>query len=271
MKTPFGHRSISARVFHFFRVGILLAALPQPATASSVAFVDLANCGHLILQNPISIAGTNTGIANTGPCASPGATASGDASLVTGDIDLYLTSIVGRGLLGSAYLDDFLTFHVAGGGSAQVALTMAGDWGGTADSGFSVSFALALGSMPYHEEHGYATDYDDGISHSFSSTTSGGLVNGTYLYNTTWTVSDGQRLEFFAGLKADVSGNASVYINDPLTITLPAGVTFTSDSGATYAPQDTAPSAVPEPATWLLLGSGLASKDARRRIKRVVF
>jgi hypothetical protein len=268
MKMLFRGRSITVRVCQVFGVGILLSALPNTAMASSVAFVKLSNCGDLILQNPVAISGTNTGIITTGSCASTGATATGDAAFVTGDIDLYLTSIQGRGLAGWAYLDDYLTFHIAGGGSAQVAVSMAGDWGGTDNSGFTVSFALGLGAMPFHEEHGYETDYDDGISHSFSSTTSAGLVNGTYLYNTLWTVSDGQRLEFFAGLKADVSGNASVFITDPLTITLPDGVTFTSESGGIYAPADSAPSAVPEPATWLLLGSGLAAKAARRRFKR---
>jgi hypothetical protein len=265
MKRRFGGRSVSVRACQVFGVVILLSALPQTAMATSIAYVKLQNCGDLILQNPNSAGGTNTGIITTGSCAATGAVASGSADFSTDSIDLDFTSIAGRGLAGLAYLDDHLTFHIAGGWSAPVGVHMAGDWGGTATA-FTVGFDLGFGSH-FIQEHGYSTNYDDGISHSFTSTTTGGVVTGSYQYDALWTVFDGQTVEFLAGLRIEVSGPASAYIHDPLIITLPAGVTFTSDSGSTYSPADTTPSTVPEPSTCLLLGSGLVAV-VRRRFKR---
>jgi hypothetical protein len=67
-----------------------------------------------------------------------------------------------------------------------------------------------------------------------------------------------------ASVKAEASDGARAYIDDPLTASLPIGVTFTSASGSTYM-IDVPVAAVPEPATWLLMGSGLLAVSGLRR------
>ena len=98
---------------------------------------------------------------------------------------------------------------------------------------FQVEFQLGLGPT-YYNGRGYSNlAVDDGnpISHAFTGTDIGGdgpirNILGSYLFNTNWTVYDGQQTEFYAGLKAQASNIANGHINDPLIITLPAGVTI---------------------------------------------
>jgi hypothetical protein len=59
---------------------------------------------------------------------------------------------------------------------------------------------------------------------------------------------------------ADFSNTAQVYV------TLPVGWALVSDSGYTYSLPT---SAVPEPSTWLLMGTGLAGLVSWRRMKRL--
>ena len=75
-------------------------------------------------------------------------------------------------------------------------------------------------------------------------------VIGSFLIDNDWTVTDGVTFEFLVGLKAGASGGEKIYIDDPVSIQLPSGVTFTSASGSTYTP-------VPLPSAIGLLGSGL--------------
>lgn len=172
----------------------------------------------------------------------------------------------GRGVDGIAYLDDLLTFHVAGAStSAVVTVTMGGSWGGTFDdtpnANFQVEFDLGLGPTLY-QGRGYSNlAYDDGLATSdafIGTETSPGTILGGYSFTRNWTVFDGQSYEFFAGLKAQASNGATSYIDDPLFITLPAGVTYTSASGRTYAP-------VPAPSALLLFATGFGWLALRRR------
>lgn len=264
MRKRFDDGFVSVMACQVVSAVVLLSLASRPAMAAPLAFVELTNCGVLTDSGPTSAGGTNAGLAIHPSCAGPGAEVSGAASFSQG-ISLTLTSIPGRGVVGYAYLDDNLTFQVPNGGSAQVSVSMSGAWGGTYDhsipnGGFQVDFFLGFGSA-YYNGHGYSNLlYDDGHapSDAFSGIDLGGEILGSFLFNTTVTISDGMQYGFFTGLKANAANGATAYIDHPVVITLPAGVTYTSASGTRYDP-------VPEPSTMLLLGGGLAAVITRRR------
>jgi hypothetical protein len=251
-------------------VVVLLSAPPSPMIAGSVveAYVEVINCGFIVDRGPIGASASNMGVDTTGSCANRGAEASGGASFLDGIISLSMTSIPQRGVSGYAYLNDHLTFQVPGGGSAQVQVTIAGSWGGTYDfstnADFQVQVGLGLGGVLY-QGRGYANlAYDDGlpVSDSFVGTDiGGGVILGSYSFTTMWTVYDGVDYEFFAGLHAQAVNGATSYIDDPLVIVLPAGVTYTSGSGRIYTP-------VPEPSSALLLLGVALAAAGRRLVKR---
>jgi hypothetical protein len=242
---------------HVLGVIVLACALPRTAMASvSSVYLQMFNLTDKILTDPSSVGGDHS---------SPnGVVVSGSANFANG-MSLNLASIPARGVDARAYLDDYLTFHIAGGGSAQVNASIAGTWHGTFDysvnADFKVGFALGLGSKLY-QGYGYSNpNYNDGIpaSLAFTANRDGGSVIGSYSFSAPWTVFDGQQVNLFASVRADASNGASAHIDDPLLIALPAGVTFTSLSGSTYA----AP--VPEPTTLLLFAAVVAAVAPRRR------
>lgn len=249
---------------------VLLGIMPHTVTAAAVSFayVELSNCGTVIDQGPLEASASNSGIIITGGCATAGPQASGGARFSDGFISLSMDSALpGRGVDGIAYLDDYLTFHITGGGSAVVTVSMGGSWGGTFDDSVNASFQvemdLGLGPTLY-QGRGYSNlAFDDGIpaSDAFTGTEiSTGTILGGYSFTRNWTVFDGVEYEFFAGLKAQASNGATSYIDDPLVIELPAGVSYTSVSGRTYAP-------VPLPAAvWLIAPAfGLLAPWVKRR------
>lgn len=68
-------------------------------------------------------------------------------------------------------------------------------------------------------------------------------------------------------------GSASAVFRDVATMRftwdLPEGATYTSASGVFMSAAAPATTAAPEPATWLLLGAGLAALAGARRLARV--
>jgi hypothetical protein len=70
---------------------------------------------------------------------------------------------------------------------------------------------------------------------------------------------------FRFSLSGESAGDGSYSYEDPITLTLPAGVTYTSDSGEFLTGTG---SAVPEPASIMLLGTGLVAALSRFRRRR---
>jgi hypothetical protein len=257
MSQPSKHPTGRSIAVGCFLAGALLAAAPRAAVGAmepSVAKVTLANLGNYEYTDPQATSG-NVATAN-------GVVTIGTASFASGT-DATVTSVLTRGVYVRSSLDDYLIFHVPGGGSSTVSVTIAGTWYGTYDfsvnADFKVGFALGLGPNLY-QGYAYANPfYDDGIpaSDAFTANRAPGSAVGTYSFTKNWTVFDGQQTEFFSSVYAECSNGGTAFINDPLTISLPAGITFTSSSGSTYA--------IPEPATMLLAGLGLVGMTLRHR------
>lgn len=177
-------------------------------------------------------------------------------------INVNVTTILGREATARGYIFDTLTFAVASGGSALVPVRMAGRWGGLG-GGVTASLILGQGGhLPAVVYSGSASASDYPLAPGSGFTRSGNMVAGyvgSYVIEALWSVYDGAVLSLFVQVGAGSGGGGHVYIDDPTTIDLPAGVTFTSASNSTYA------SAVPEPSTWLLLGGGTFAIALLRR------
>ena len=195
-----------------------------------------------------------------------GSCASGDASIVGGAafggvplMHAQATSFVGVGSGDiQAGLFDTLTFHIAGGGSADVLAQISGNW--TATVGSRVTYNLGLSSLG-----GADLAFPD-IFGSPSDPFASIPTSGSYTDGGLWHVNDGHSYRIYARVYAAGWGGGSAYIDDPLTFQLPSGVTFASASGSTYV------AAVPLPATVWLFGSGLLGLIgvARRKAARSV-
>jgi hypothetical protein len=236
--------------------GLFASAAPQLAHAAQVseAYISMHNLTTLEKRDPQSVS-ARLETAN-------GVITDGTASF-SGGMDITMTSVLGRGVLAQTYLDDYLTFHIPGGGSTVVNVTIAGEWYGTynfsVNADFRVEYRLYLGSKFYNGQAYGNEFYNDGNpgSLAFTANRSPGSAVGTYSFTTPWTVYDNQEIGLLASLLAQCNDGGTAFINDPLTIALPAGVTFTAVSGATYA--------IPEPTTMFLLGAGLAATTLYRR------
>lgn len=231
----------------FFCAAQQAAALPlDPSYGANVA---LDNFGHHFYEGQTAAEGNVV----TGAGAPQITEGAADFGAIP-SIEVKVTGGPASQGIARALLFDTLTFHVAGGGSAQVPVRIAGRWGGTDSS--DVEFALFLGLLEFRGRASASGLFDSAFTR-FGDPITG--VTGVYLFDTLWSVSDGGVYSIGAQVMAVAGGGANAYIDDPLTIDLPAGVTFTSASTSTYAP-------APEPSTsWLLLCGGIAAFALRPR------
>jgi hypothetical protein len=243
----------------FFAIAIALAtSRAGAALPPSEAHLTLDNLATYVYSNPNAVSGQ---IITT-----PSVVTSGGAGFGSG-MNVNTTSVPGRGVDARAYLDDYLIFHVPGGGSAQVTANISGTWSGTYDftpgvnADFQLSFTLTLGASGFTGKAYANPFFDDGsaASHSFIGTRYGdgtgpGGGAGSYSFSHAFTVFDGQTTEVYSSVYAQCSNGGTGAIDDPLSLTLPGGVTLSSSSGLTY---------VPEPSTLALLA--LAAPLLRRK------
>jgi len=206
-----------------------------------------------------------------------GGDATGGASFAQG-LAVDASDVLRTGAIGVvAILFDTITFHVAGGGEADVPVNMSGNWTASGN-GPSVGYGLSLtGGGHFAQSYSGFTSSngtaDNGISQSFANgvPVSPTLlpyagdpsteVFGSYTVHALFHVVDGGVYVLTTTVRADVVGFTTASIDDPLVIAPPDGVTFTTASGTPYAMA----SPVPEPSTWLLLSGGLIGVGWLRR------
>ena len=246
---------------------VLLLFSAQHALAQAIdprygAFVILDNLGHHEFSGQTSASGslsTGGGLVLTESAAS----FSGSPALVG-----YSTSVPGRGVDTRALLFDQLTFAVASQGTAQVQVQMAGQWRGAGPG--MVQYFLNLDDQ-YFTQRMAATGFLDSTSNTpvlpstFANTFNGDYAGaaGTYIVNALWSVTDGSVRSISARVDSQASDGGHYYIDDPIVIRLPPGVTFTAASNSPYTSVQVSP--VPEPSTWMLLAGGAFALAWKRR------
>lgn len=240
---------------------VLLICAARHAAAAPLdprygAGVELDNFGTYLYEDQTSAGGS----VSTGP---GGAVLTEGAAGFSNSPPTHVntSSIPGRGVIARAYLFDSLTFHVAGGGSAQVPIRMAGNWtghlAGTVDYYFVVGPTTFVGrASPTGFKESYVNGAPTSSAFTFASGDYETGVIGTYSVNALLNASDGVAYTIFAQVRAQANNGAGAYMDDPITIELPAGVTFSSASGNTYA--------VPEPSACLLIGGAFLALARRR-------
>ena len=182
----------------------------------------------------------------------------------------------GEVMFSFAQMRDMITFHVAGGGAAEVQVLTHVDGtvsaNGVSSAVSSLTSYLRLGDGGYQYS---ASGYIDGQHAPPSIVLSGftgGIVRDPTFTNANYTgydfsghttVTDGLvlPLDIWLQVRADSGMTADFGNTARFSLGLPAGVTMTSASGVLLT------AAVPEPQSWALMLAGLAAVGwlARRR------
>jgi hypothetical protein len=204
-------------------------------------------------------------------------------SLATGNTGISMVSGAGGSsteteLGAGAILEDGLTFQVAGGGSADIGiqLSLNGSVNVPADGSYTQSILMDLGAAQLQWAAGYVNSNngiptstieagtENWVSYTTPVQTPTGLVFDGIL-----SVTSGQDLQFFLNQQLTCNVGATCNFADPLSISLnlPAGVTFTSDSGV-FLSQAQPASPVPEPGAFGLTATCLLAAVALSRRTR---
>ncbi|RZT93817.1 hypothetical protein [Rivibacter subsaxonicus] len=239
----------------------IAAATPAVATVPDPRYgatVEMFNPGHRVFEGQVAASG-RIGSGVGGSALTEG------AAIFNGvpSIHVNVVSPPGIGATAHAYLFDTFTFSVVGGGSTLVPIRMTGDWGGL---GGSVRATLGLGlggdlPMAFHAGVGSADESPGEADFARSGDAVNGYF-GNYAVDALWHVADGESYSFFAGVYAQSVDGGRVRIGNPITISLPHAVSFTTASGNRYA------SPVPETPGWLMLCVGLAALAGRHATRR---
>lgn len=214
------------------------------------------------LSMPLGLTGAGLLLATSDDGASVNVAESLDAGAYHMRVDAPSGSDIG---VADGRMNDVLTFHVAGGGPAQVSYQLiltgsfSGDW-------YSNSATLSVGGAAFDWQSFFVQNGPAGFGPTTStfgwdSYTVTNESFTTFIFNGVATVTDSQqafltlnqRLECRWGTSCDFSHTLQAGLD------LPAGVTVTSESGVFLT------AAVPEPASIALLACGLLTIAWRRR------
>ena len=238
----------------------------------------MAGCNSGLVPLAAScVMGPITGLTSDGDAFS--ASASGYAAAATGGLT---ARVYGGGpddiqVDGGASVGDTIYFH---GGNAQQTGTMTMTATGTSSgNGFADEFL----HVAYYKDFGPRFGNGPWVLNAQAWTNQPGSGCDSGRFGQVCEASDGQLLTvsvtfpladpgvfLLFSLSARSFGDGLVDYTDPITLTLPPGVTFTSESGVFLTQQEASP--VPEPSSALLLGIGMAGivglRQTRRRVSR---
>jgi hypothetical protein len=263
--------------------GVLLFSLPAAATpvpfnqASGSATIPGSTSCAPRMQPASAPADCSWSASYSAPSINLTQTGSGSshADLSTGDVSAHATtsdsghlpSAQGRS---AASFADMLAFTLPPTGSSTLTLTMTAD--GTFSPADSFSSAYGSASMGFFDAitgnslgGGMACSVPNGFASLFCNTFIGAFDGDVTIADTApnFTVSATVDLNKHPkiGLSLSVSaftfGNATADVSDPITIHVTPGVTWTSASGLFLTNVPAPGTAIPEPASWLVLGLGL--------------